>query len=207
VIYPTSSNTHVHTHTRTVISYPCKAQHCVHHLSISSLVLSLQEKYKALVRIYYRGAAAAIVTFDVSNKESFTYAQTWVQDLQMEDPTMVIVLAANKSDLGDPRAFMKEAKEYAASMKLPLFTCSAKTGENVKVRTCHSTLFVCKCKEYHLSSRGCFLVKAAMDICMPYHLRFQILMLPHFFSRNFSMSSPPRSSNEMRCRGAMRRQI
>ena len=27
-----------------------------------------QEKYKALVRIYYRGAAAAIVTFDVSNK-------------------------------------------------------------------------------------------------------------------------------------------
>ena len=27
-----------------------------------------QEKYKALVRIYYRGAAAAIVTFDVANK-------------------------------------------------------------------------------------------------------------------------------------------
>ena len=28
----------------------------------------------------------------------------------MEDPTMVIVLAANKSDLGDPRAFMKVPK-------------------------------------------------------------------------------------------------
>ena len=31
-----------------------------------------QEKYKALVRIYYRGAAAAIVTFDVSSKVSLS---------------------------------------------------------------------------------------------------------------------------------------
>merc|ERR1711988_1727285 len=91
-----------------------------------------QEKYKALVRIYYRGAAAAIVTFDVSNKESFVYAKTWVADLQLEDPTMVIVLAANKSDLGDPRAFMREAREYAAQNKLPIFETSAKTGDSVK---------------------------------------------------------------------------
>lgn len=91
-----------------------------------------QEKYKALVRIYYRGAAAAIVTFDVSNKESFEYAKTWVQDLRMEDSSMVVVLAANKSDLEDPRAFMKEAHEYATQQSLPIFETSAKTGNNVK---------------------------------------------------------------------------
>jgi len=45
---------------------------------------------------------------------------------------MVVVLAANKSDLGDPRAFMKEAHEYARQQSLPIFETSAKTGNNVK---------------------------------------------------------------------------
>ena len=90
-----------------------------------------QEKYRALVRIYYRGSAGAIVTFSQDDKvcgdirqsaglascsssergrlwqDTFEYAKSWVNALREEDSTMVIVLAANKSDLHDPRAFMK----------------------------------------------------------------------------------------------------
>lgn len=90
-----------------------------------------QEKYRALVRIYYRGSAGAIVTFDQSDPSSFEYARSWVINLRQEDPTMAIVLAANKCDLNDPRALMKEVNSYAKQENLKVFETSAKTGHGV----------------------------------------------------------------------------
>lgn len=90
-----------------------------------------QEKYRALVRIYYRGSAGAIVTFDQSEPSSFEYARSWVINLRQEDPTMSIVLAANKCDLNDPRALMKTVNKYAKHENLKVMLTSAKTGEGV----------------------------------------------------------------------------
>eukprot|EP00656_Telonema_subtile_P032242 TRINITY_DN3534_c0_g1_i2.p1 TRINITY_DN3534_c0_g1~~TRINITY_DN3534_c0_g1_i2.p1 ORF type:complete len:266 (+),score=38.39 TRINITY_DN3534_c0_g1_i2:167-964(+) len=103
-----------------------------------------QEKYRALVRIYYRGSAGAIVTFDQSDKGSFEYARSWVVNLRQEDPTMVIVLAANKSDLGDPRAFMKEVRQYCKQEDLLVFETSAKTGDGVQELFCEVASQVAK---------------------------------------------------------------
>jgi len=90
-----------------------------------------QEKYRALVRIYYRGSAGAIVTFDLSDPSSFEYARSWVINLREEDPTMSIVLAANKCDLNDPRAMMKDVNDYAKRENLKVFQTSAKSGNGV----------------------------------------------------------------------------
>jgi GTPase SAR1 family protein len=50
--------------------------------------------------MYYRGAAAAIVVYDVTNKDSFNGAKSWVKELQRRgDPNVVIALAGNKADL------------------------------------------------------------------------------------------------------------
>jgi len=65
-------------------------------------------------------------------QDTFEYAKSWVNALREEDSTMVIVLAANKSDLQDPRAFMKEANKYAQDENLPIFETSAKTGAGVQ---------------------------------------------------------------------------
>jgi Ras-related protein Rab-5C len=54
--------------------------------------------------MYYRGAAAAIVVYDITNKESFNGAKSWVKELQRRgDPNVVIALAGNKADLQNKR--------------------------------------------------------------------------------------------------------
>lgn len=40
-----------------------------------------QERYRSLAPMYYRGASAAIVVFDLSNKDSYNGAKSWVKEL------------------------------------------------------------------------------------------------------------------------------
>ena len=47
--------------------------------------------------MYYRGASAAVVAFDVTNRDSFEGAKSWVKELQRRgDPNVIIALAGNK---------------------------------------------------------------------------------------------------------------
>ena len=47
--------------------------------------------------MYYRGAQAAVVVFDLTNHESFEGAKSWVKELQRRgDPSMIVALAGNK---------------------------------------------------------------------------------------------------------------
>ncbi|OAY81004.1 Ras-related protein RABF2b [Ananas comosus] len=43
-----------------------------------------QERYHSLAPMYYRGAAAAVVVYDITNAASFTRAKKWVQELQAQ---------------------------------------------------------------------------------------------------------------------------
>ena len=59
-----------------------------------------QERYYSLAPMYYRGAAAAIVVYDITNRDTFQRAKQWVKELQRQgNPNIVIALAGNKSDL------------------------------------------------------------------------------------------------------------
>ncbi|KAK7843368.1 ras-related protein rhn1 [Quercus suber] len=68
-----------------------------------------QERYHSLAPMYYRGAAAAIIVYDITNAESYARAKKWVQELQKQgNPTMVMALAGNKTDLEDKRKVTAE---------------------------------------------------------------------------------------------------
>uniref|UniRef100_A0A3Q3IUE6 RAB5C, member RAS oncogene family n=1 Tax=Monopterus albus TaxID=43700 RepID=A0A3Q3IUE6_MONAL len=59
-----------------------------------------QERYHSLAPMYYRGAQAAIVVYDITNADTFTRAKNWVKELQRQaSPNIVIALAGNKADL------------------------------------------------------------------------------------------------------------
>jgi small GTP-binding protein len=76
-----------------------------------------QERYRSLAPMYYRGAQAAIVAFDVTQRSSFDGAKTWVKELQRRaPPELVIALAGNKTDLPGRRVDADEAREYAGSI-------------------------------------------------------------------------------------------
>ena len=93
-----------------------------------------QERYRSLAPMYYRGASAAIVVYDITNPDSFAGAKSWVKELQRRgDPNVVIALAGNKADLEARRAVeFEEAAAYAAENSLLHLETSAKNSNNVK---------------------------------------------------------------------------
>ncbi|CAL5218856.1 g588 [Coccomyxa viridis] len=92
-----------------------------------------QERYHSLAPMYYRGAAAAVVVFDITNTESFAKAKNWVKELQRQgNPNMIMALAGNKADLAAQRSVTAdEAKAYAEENSLFFWETSAKTNVNV----------------------------------------------------------------------------
>ena len=92
-----------------------------------------QERYHSLAPMYYRGAQAAIVVYDLTNKDSFSRAKAWVKELQRQaSPNIVIALAGNKTDLSNKRAVeTAEADNYATENGLLFMETSAKTAMNV----------------------------------------------------------------------------
>ncbi|KAJ0017010.1 hypothetical protein Pint_11622 [Pistacia integerrima] len=108
-----------------------------------------QERYHSLAPMYYRGAAAAIIVYDITNQASasFERAKKWVQELQAQgsesyfkppigNPNMVMALAGNKADLLDARKVTAEASTldaqvYAQENGLFFMETSAKTASNV----------------------------------------------------------------------------
>lgn len=56
-----------------------------------------QERYHSLAPMYYRGAQAALIVYDITSKESFLKAQNWVRELQRQaNANIVIALVGNK---------------------------------------------------------------------------------------------------------------
>jgi GTPase SAR1 family protein len=83
--------------------------------------------------MYYRGAAAAIVVYDITNYDSFLRAKQWVKELQRQGNTnIVIALAGNKADLSDKRKVdPSEAQSYAEDNGILFMETSAKSALNV----------------------------------------------------------------------------
>ncbi|KAF8831903.1 hypothetical protein HHX47_DHR1001176 [Lentinula edodes] len=90
-----------------------------------------QERYKA--PMYYRNANCAVVVYDITQSASLEKARNWIRELQRQaDPSIVIALCGNKSDLSARRQVSEEeAKKYAEEEGLMWAETSAKTGEGV----------------------------------------------------------------------------
>ncbi|MEW5299562.1 MAG: hypothetical protein WDW38_004397 [Sanguina aurantia] len=92
-----------------------------------------QERYHSLAPMYYRGAAAAIIVYDITSAESLIRAKSWVRELQRQgNPNMIMALAGNKADLESQRAIStEEAQAYATENGLYFLETSAKSAVNV----------------------------------------------------------------------------
>ena len=93
-----------------------------------------QERYHSLAPMYYRGANAAIIVYDITSLTSFVRAKKWVSELDKQaQPGIVIALVGNKTDLQTQRQVEKEmVKTYIQERpNLINIETSAKTGDNV----------------------------------------------------------------------------
>uniref|UniRef100_A0A8D2KND8 Ras-related protein Rab-17 n=1 Tax=Urocitellus parryii TaxID=9999 RepID=A0A8D2KND8_UROPR len=115
-------------------------------LGASSLKLEIwdtagQEKYHSVCHLYFRGANAALLVYDITRKDSFHKARQWLADLEKElhPGEGVVMLVGNKTDLGEQREVtFQEGKEFAESNKLLFMETSAKL--NLQVSEVFSTV-------------------------------------------------------------------
>ena len=93
-----------------------------------------QERYASLAPLYYRGAGAAVVVYDITSTASFEKARFWVKELQKHaSPNINMVLVGNKKDLETRRAVRREDARAFANENGMAMECeaSALSGDGV----------------------------------------------------------------------------
>lgn len=92
-----------------------------------------QEKYHSLAPMYYRGAAAAIIVYDITRPNTFNTLKNWVDELRSKGPKdIAIAIAGNKADLESQREVDKGmAMTYAEEIGAMYLETSAKDDLNV----------------------------------------------------------------------------
>merc|ERR1712185_544013 len=93
-----------------------------------------QESFRSITRSYYRGAAGALLVYDITRRETFTHLTSWLEESrQHASPNMTIMLIGNKCDDEDKRAVsFEEGEAFAKQHGLLFLETSAKTAHNVE---------------------------------------------------------------------------
>eukprot|EP01061_Rhynchopus_euleeides_P039668 TRINITY_DN68056_c0_g1_i1.p1 TRINITY_DN68056_c0_g1~~TRINITY_DN68056_c0_g1_i1.p1 ORF type:complete len:211 (+),score=52.22 TRINITY_DN68056_c0_g1_i1:119-751(+) len=128
------------------LHYSVPLQDCLVNLDIWDT--AGQERYRGLAKMYYRGASAAIVVYDITSSGSFERAKEWVTELNEQcgtDQNLVVVLAGNKLDLVEEepscrRVLLHDVQQYAQEHSIYAIETSAKESSNVEelfVRLAH----------------------------------------------------------------------
>ncbi|KAI8391645.1 ras family-domain-containing protein [Radiomyces spectabilis] len=95
-----------------------------------------QESFRSITQSYYRGAAGALLVYDISRRETFEHIPTWLADVRKHaNPNTTIMLIGNKCDLDrrQRQVTSEEAEKFAKENDIPLFIeTSAKSAENVE---------------------------------------------------------------------------
>ena len=92
-----------------------------------------QESFHSITRSYYRGAAVALLVYDVTRRETFENVRRWLAETRKNsNDQCLVVLIANKCDLVHQRAVSEaEGAAFALENGLMFLEASAKTRTNV----------------------------------------------------------------------------
>lgn len=92
-----------------------------------------QERFRSVTRSYYRGAAGALLVYDIASRDTYNSLTNWLTDARtLASSNIVIILVGNKKDLEAEREVtFLEASRFAQENELIFLETSALTGENV----------------------------------------------------------------------------
>ena len=92
-----------------------------------------QERFRTITKTYYKGAHGIILTYDVTDQNSFKNIRNWIKQIEANAQTNVCkVLVGNKCDKPDRVVSEEEGKKLAEDFNMSFFEASAKTNHNVK---------------------------------------------------------------------------
>jgi len=92
-----------------------------------------QDRFRSIVRSYYRGAAGALLVYDITRRDSFEHVSNWLSEARSNaDPDLVITLIGNKCDRSaDRQVPFEEGHSFAQRHGLYFLETSAVTGHMV----------------------------------------------------------------------------
>jgi len=93
-----------------------------------------QERFRSVTRSYYRGAAGALLVYDITSRDSYNALTQWLSDARtLASQHIVVILVGNKKDLESEREVaLLEASRFAQENDMMFMETSAMTGENVE---------------------------------------------------------------------------
>uniref|UniRef100_A0A8C6KYG7 Ras-related protein Rab-14 n=1 Tax=Nothobranchius furzeri TaxID=105023 RepID=A0A8C6KYG7_NOTFU len=94
-----------------------------------------QERFRAVTRSYYRGAAGALMVYDITRRSTYNHLSSWLTDARnLTNPNTVIILIGNKADLEAQRdVTYEEAKQFSSNLCfLFLLRSAVSRSENVE---------------------------------------------------------------------------
>ncbi|XP_064444356.1 ras-related protein Rab-2A isoform X2 [Mirounga angustirostris] len=97
-----------------------------------------QESFRSITRSYYRGAAGALLVYDITRRDTFNHLTTWLEDArQHSNSNMVIMLIGNKRHLLiQQKKFMRKSKKE--SLTLITRRTALKSALSTLLRTPHT---------------------------------------------------------------------
>ena len=91
-----------------------------------------QERFRTITKTYYKGAHGIILTYDVTDANSFKNIRNWIKQIEANAQTNVCkVLVGNKCDKPDRTVTEEEGKKLAEDFGMILFETSAKTNKKI----------------------------------------------------------------------------
>lgn len=93
-----------------------------------------QERFRSLIPSYIRDSSVAVITYDVSSRQTFLNTIKWIEEVRAERGSdVIIVLVGNKTDLVDKRQVsVEEGEAKSNELKVMFIETSAKAGFNIK---------------------------------------------------------------------------
>lgn len=98
-----------------------------------------QERFKALAPIFFRRSIAALLVYDVCDRDSFLALESWHQQIKDNaEENIVVILVGNKVDKPDKVISSDMGAEYAREKGFGFMEVSAK--EDINIKSAFSTL-------------------------------------------------------------------
>eukprot|EP01136_Pigoraptor_vietnamica_P000596 Opistho-1_new@26100 len=93
-----------------------------------------QERFRSMAPMYYRGANAALLVYDITSEPSFEDMKSWVLELRKSvESDVVLCVVGNKADLEDARRVPTAvARKYAEEIGALFCETSAKSDNGVE---------------------------------------------------------------------------
>jgi small GTP-binding protein len=92
-----------------------------------------QERFRALVERYFMGAIAALLVYDITNRESFENLPTWSRQVDRHANQAMRIVIGNKLDLQKQRVVKtEEGVGMGRQLGATFLETSAKDGANIE---------------------------------------------------------------------------